>query len=94
MKLLCICVFSASPFGICVQVLVSVMNSDYRSPEQLISRVAAIEIFLAEVRENCTFTRMCQFEEGEEECARWRLGDDVRLVNVQETPFESSFTGI
>jgi hypothetical protein len=68
------------------------LNSDYQLPEQIISRVAVVEIFLAEIRENCTFTRMCQFEM-EDECDRWRVGDGVHLVTAQETPFQNSFTG-
>ena len=72
------------------------MNSDYRSSDGSISRVAVIEFFLAQVAENCSFSRSWGFEEGEGRgCALWRVGEGVRLVNTQQSPrpIQNTFTG-
>lgn len=76
----------------------SVVNSDYLSSTDLISEVAVIEVFLAAVAENCTFTQMCGFQQPDQCTLEWRLGDETRLVSendVDTTPLQlhNAFTG-
>ncbi len=70
------------------------MNSDYRSRDDIIRREATIEFLLAQLAENCSFSRSCMFE-GEGACAAWRVGGGVRLVSAQQSPLpiRNPFTG-
>ena len=77
-----------------LQVLVSIMNSDYRSRDSLISRLAVMEFFLAQIADNCSFARSCLFE-GESECDQWRTGDGVSVIDTKMSilPIQNPFTG-
>ena len=75
----------------------SVVNSDYLSSTDLISEVAVIEVFLAAVAENCTFTVTCAFQEPYECPLEWRLGAETQLVSADDTdipqPLVNTSTG-
>ncbi len=63
-----------------MQIVISVLGSDYLSPDTIVSRVATIEFFLTQTVENCSFTRNCMFE-GRGDCLGWEVGQSARIVN-------------
>lgn len=78
--------------------IISILNSDYRSPDTAISKTAVIEFLLVQLAENCSFARRCGFEPGETSsgiCAGWKIGNGVRIISTQSSQpsLQNSFTG-
>ena len=84
MQCVCVCVWLLSHSYPPVQVVGTVVHSDYLFASSSIQRAALIEFVLLPTTQNCSFPSSCDFEST---CTSWQLDSRSRITDSSPDPF-------